>query len=180
MTRRVAGAGLSGLTLIELLVATCVAAVALAAAWPFVWNAAGAARAVDARAQAVTAGAYAVRVIGDDLAQAVRLLPTPEGRSPSESFAVLHAHPGQSPETVTIVWDRSRGVVWRKAAGTYLADRVAAFSVRYFAAEGDEVAGAALLEPAWTSRVARLEVSLCAGRGQGATTCVLTCCLGRS
>lgn len=153
-----ARAGSSGVTLIELLVAACVSAVTLAAAWSFVWNAGGTAGAVRARAHAVTAGAYALRVVGDDLTQAVRMLPTPAGRAPSESFAVLHRHPGQAPETVTVVWDGSRGVLWRKAAGTYLADRVGAFKVRYFAGDGEELTGASLLEPDWITRVARLEV----------------------
>ncbi len=174
------GARSTGLTLIELLVATCVAGVALAGAWPFVWNAGDAARTLGARAQAVTAGAYAVRVIGDDLAQAAQLLPTPAGRAPAESFAVLHRHPGEAPETVAVVWDRSRRVLWRKAAGTYLADRVGAFAVRYFAADGQELAGAALLEPGWTSRVARLEVTVGADWNGRTTTRVLNGCLGPS
>lgn len=176
--RRCAGSrssrrGSQGVTLVELLVASCVAAVALAGAWPFVWNAAHAARAMAARAQAATGGAYALRVVGDDLAQAVRLLATPGGRTPSESFAVLHRHPGEAPEAVTVVWDRSRGVLWRKAAGTYLADHVVHFAVRYFSADGDELAGACLQEPGWTARAARLEVTVAVDVDGRVTTRVL-------
>lgn len=173
-------AGESGVTLVELLIAACVAAVALAGAWPFVWNAGETARAVEARAEAVTAGAYAVRAIGDDLALAVELLPTPAGRAPSEAFAVLHRHPGEEPETVTLVWDRSRRVLWRKASGTYLADRVQAFSVRYFACDGEELVGAGLLEPDWAARVALLEVTIGATRDGHSASRVLYACLGQA
>jgi type II secretory pathway component PulJ len=178
MRRPIAGAGSSGVTLLELLIASCISAVALAGAWPFVWNAGDTARAVGARAQAATAGAYALRVVGDDLAQAVQLLPTPVGRTPSESFAVLHRHPGEAPETVTVVWDSARGVLWRKASGTYLADHVRAFAVRYFAAEGEELVGASLQAPAWMSRVERLEVTVVVDVHGRVMTRVLHRCLG--
>jgi hypothetical protein len=164
----------------ELLVATCVAAVALAGAWPFVWNAGGTARAVEARAEAVTAGAFAARVVGDDLALAVALLPTPAGRAPAEAFAVLHRHPGEGPETVTVVWDGSRRVLWRKASGTYLADRVRSFAVRYFSSDGAELAGPDFAAPDWPARVARLEVTIGAGREDHVATRVLHACLGQS
>ena len=65
----------AGLTLVELLVAACVAATALGAAWPWVWNAGATARAQVARAQAATSLSFALRIIDDDLAQATAVLP---------------------------------------------------------------------------------------------------------
>ena len=170
--------GHSGVTLVELLIATCIAAVALAGAWGWVWNAGVAARAVGARAQASTADAYAVRVIADDLAQAAGLLPAPAGRLPSEAFSLVHEHPGEPTETVTVVWDRARRVLWRKASGTYLADQVSAFSVRYFTADGSELAGASLGTVQGLARVARLEVTVCAQRDGRAAARVLHACVG--
>jgi len=165
-------------TLVELLIATCVAALALAGAWGWVWNAGAAARAAGARAQAAPAGAFAVRVMADDLAQAAGLLSTPAGRAPSEAFAILHVHPGEPPETVTIVWDRSRRVLWRKASGTYLADQVSAFEVRYFAAGGEELPGAGPDATDWPSQVARMEITVRALRDGRSVTRVLSTCLG--
>jgi type II secretory pathway component PulJ len=170
--------GTAGLTLVELLVATCVAAIALAAAWPWLWNTAGATAAVGERAQAATAGAYAVRTIADDLAQAVALLPPASGRSPGATLTLLHHHPGEIPETVTIVWDASRRVLWRKTSGTYLADQVLAFAVRYFASDGTELSGDDFLAPDWPARVARVAVEVRTARGGREVTSVLQACLG--
>ena len=168
----------SGVTLVELLVATCVAATALTGAWSWVWNAGTVARATGARAQALTADAYAVRVLRDDLAQAAGLLATPPGRTPSEAFAILHRHPGEPPETVTVVWDRSRRVVWRKASGTYLADQVSSFVVRYFTAEGAELSAVELLAPDGPQRTARVEVTVRTLRDGRSATHVLNACVG--
>ena len=38
-----------------------------------------------------------------------------------------------------MAWDPRRGVVWRKAAGSYLAEGVTSFAVRYFARDGGEI-----------------------------------------
>ena len=168
----------AGVSLIELLIATCIAAVTLAGAWGWVWNAGVTARAIGSRAQASTADDFAVRVIADDVAQAAGVLPTPAGRLPLEAFSVIHRHPGEAAETVTIVWDRARRVLWRKASGTYLADQVTGFSVRYFAADGAELAGDVLRTAQGAARVARLEVTLAGARGGRTATRVLHACVG--
>jgi prepilin-type N-terminal cleavage/methylation domain-containing protein len=152
-----------GFSLVEVLVATAITAVALAGAWPWLWNAAAASREAGSRAQVTTAEAFALRVIGDDLAQAVSLMLPPAGRSPRTTLVLSHRHPGEAPETITVVWDPVRHVLWRKTSSTYLADQVVLFDVRYFAATGEELTDADISTPGWLSRVARLTLSLRVG-----------------
>ena len=162
-----------GLTLIELLVAACVAATALGAAWPWVWNAGATARAQVARAQAATSLSFALRVIDDDLAQATAVLTPTGGRDPETALYLRHDHPGEPPETVAIVWDAPRKVLWRKASGTYLADRVDAFSVRYFRSDGTQLLGDDFAAAEWATSVARVCVSVRTRDGGAAATGVL-------
>ena len=65
----------------------------------------------------------------------------PSGRDPSRSLALVHDHAAAAAETVLIVWDPARGVVWRNASGTYLADHVTRFDVAYVLADGSLVDG---------------------------------------
>jgi hypothetical protein len=163
----------TGVTLVELLVATCVAATALGAAWPWVWNAGVAAHAQAARAQADTSAAFALRIIREDLAQATAVLAPVEGRAPGTALYLRHDHPGEPSETVAIVWDASRRVVWRKAPGTYLADRVDAFSVCYFHADGAQLLSGDFAASSWTASVARVSVSLRTRDGVGSSSATL-------
>ena len=163
----------AGVTLVELLVATCVAATALGAAWPWVWNTGVTARVQVQRAQADTSAAFALRVIRDDLAQATAVLAPREARAPETTLCLRHDHPGEPSETVTIVWDASRKVVWRKAPGTYLADRVDAFSVRYFHADGTQLMSGDFAEGDWAASVARVHVNLRTRDGDGTATATL-------
>lgn len=148
-----------GVTLMELLVAVSVSAVALAAAWPWMWNAASAARAVDGRAQAATAASFAARSIANDLELTAALLPLPAGRQPGRSLHIEHRHPGEAAEPILIVWDPARRVLWRKAAGTYLADDVESFSVTYFDRHG-VLAPAQLGAPGWQDEVVRVRADI--------------------
>jgi hypothetical protein len=163
----------AGVTLVELLVATCVAATALGAAWPWVWNAGVTAHAQTARAQSDTSAAFALRIIRDDLAQATAVLAPVEGRAPGTALYLRHDHPGEPSETVAIVWDASRRVVWRKAPGTYLADRVDAFSVCYFHADGTQLLSGDFAASSWAASVARVSVSLCTRDGVGRSSATL-------
>jgi type II secretory pathway component PulJ len=158
--RRSRGGPASGVTLVELLVATCVAAVALAGAWPWLWNIQATTDVVSARAQAGTSAAFAVRVVSDDLEQATALLVPALERSPSSALYLRHDHPGEPPETVAIVWDAARRVLWRKASGTYLADHVEDFALRYFTAGGRQLDAGDFSSSAWPALVARVSVAV--------------------
>ncbi len=133
------GAG-RGLTLVELLVAAALASGLLADAWGWVWTTAAAARRTDAGAQTVTAQAFAARMLRADLAACVGLCPPALGVCGPSRLALLCRDPLTGGDKVTVVaWDPTRGVVWRNASGSYLAERVTAFRVRYFAADGTEL-----------------------------------------
>jgi type II secretory pathway component PulJ len=152
--------GSLGVTLTELLVAVSVSTVVLGAAWPWLWAAASTARGVDGRTQAATAAAFAVRSLATDVELASALSQPPSGRSPAESICLTHSHPGEAAETVLVVWDPARRVLWRKAPGTYLADHVEAFSVEYFGADGQVFGGGDFDDPSWPSSVTRLRITV--------------------
>jgi prepilin-type N-terminal cleavage/methylation domain-containing protein len=149
-----------GFSLVELLVAASLAATLLAASWGWVWTTARAARATDARAQVATADAFAARSLRADMARCVRLATPSEGVcGPATLALALRAARDGTTEVVTVAWDARRGVVWRKASGSYLAEGVTGFSVRYFDRNGEEeapVSGA--LGPAARARVRRVVV----------------------
>ena len=150
----------AGVSLVELLVATVIAAVTLCAAWAWLWNAGGASSATVDRTRAATAAAFAARCISDDLDASASLQVPPSAYGPGRALDVTHIHPGAVPESVLIVWDPSRHVLWRKASGTYLADHVTRFAVTYYDGVGRVLSPAALESPAWPSRVARVAVEI--------------------
>ena len=147
-------------TLVELLVATCVTAVALAGAWAWLWSAGAAAGGVADRAQAATAAAFSVRSVADDLGLATSLSCPPTGMSPARALCMEHRHDGVAAETVLVAWDPARRVLWRKASGTYLADHVERFAVDYFCADGRLLGSADLTAPGWPQTVARVTVTV--------------------
>jgi type II secretory pathway component PulJ len=149
-----------GVTLTELLVAVSVSTVVLGAAWPWLWAAGRAARGVDGRTQAATAAAFAVRSLATDVELASALLQPPAGRSPADCVCLVHCHPGEAPETILVVWDPARRVLWRKAPGTYLADHVEALSLEYFGSDGQTLGRADFGDPKWPSSVARLRITV--------------------
>jgi prepilin-type N-terminal cleavage/methylation domain-containing protein len=131
---------LRGFSLVELLIAASLASALLAASWGWVWTTASAARVTDARAQGATAQAFAARMLRADLARCVGLGTPDVGIcGPTKLTLTLRDPDSGVDEVVTIAWDPGRGVVWRKAAGSYLAEGVTAFAVRYFAGDGSEV-----------------------------------------
>ncbi len=79
---------------------------------------------------------------------------------------LTHLHPGAVPESVLIVWDPARRVLWRKASGTYLADHVTRFAVTYYDEGGGVLSAADLEAPAWPSRVARVAVEVVVAVGE--------------
>jgi type II secretory pathway component PulJ len=161
--RRAGLAGLrsrAGVTLVELLVAACITSVALAGAWAWLWTAGGASRGAAGRAQAASAAAFAVRSLAEDLGMATSLACPPAGLSPDRALCIEHRHEGVPAETVLVVWDPARRVLWHKAPGTYLADHVERFAVGYFGADGRCLGAADFAAPDWPQTVARVAVTL--------------------
>lgn len=161
-----------GVTMMELLVAVSVSTIVLGAAWPWLWVAGGTARRVDGRTQAETAAAFAARSLVADVELATALLRPPGGRSPAECICLLHRHPGEAPETMLVVWDPARRVLWRKASGSYLADHVESFSLEYFGADGRALERADLDDPKWPGLVARLRISIGVSHPGGKATAI--------
>ncbi len=157
-------AGPAGFALVELLVAAAVAGVVLAAAYGWLWDVAALAARQDARAQATTIAAGCARAVAADVRGCVALAAPPAGRSPDRTLALVRHRPDAAPEDVLIVWDEARGVVWRNASGTYLADHVAAFAPAYILADGRLVPGAAMAAGDWAA-VRGVRVDLCTAVG---------------
>lgn len=148
-----------GFTLVELLVAAGIASVVLAAGFAWLWNVAALAGGADDRAQAATLAAAVSRAVAGDLHAGVSVLEPPSGRDPARSLALVHDHEASTAESVLIVWDPERGVVWRNASGTYLADHITRFSVAYVLADGSLVDGERMGPDDWTSvRAARVDL----------------------
>ena len=150
----------SGVTLVELLVATCVTAVALAGAWAWLWNAGDTASGTAGRAQAATAAAFAVRSVADELRLATALSYPPAGISPDRAICVEHRHDGVAVELVLLVWDPTRRVLWRKAPGSYLADHVERVAIDYFRSDGWRLGPGDFAVAGWPQTVARVTVSV--------------------
>ena len=151
-------------TLIEVLVAGSVAAVILAGAYGWLWNVAALAGQTDDRVQAGTLAAAAARAVGGDARAAVGVRQPPAGRDPARSLSLAHDHVDAAPESVLIIWDPVRAVVWRNASGTYIADHMTEFAVTYGLADGRWVSGAEMAALDWPS-VRRLRVELAATVG---------------
>jgi type II secretory pathway component PulJ len=150
----------AGVTLVELLVAACVTAMALSGAWAWLWSAGGAAKASAGRAQAATAAAFAVRSLADELGLATALIRPPVGMSPDRALCIEHRHDGVAAETVLVAWDPARRVLWRKTSGTYLADHVERFAVAYFRADGQPLRPADFAAAGWPQTVARIAFTI--------------------
>lgn len=158
-------------SLVELLVATAITSMILAATWGWVWNAAAAAQAVGERAQAGTSAAAAVRAVAGDIRLASVVQAPPSPLSAARALHLQHRHAGEPAESIIIAWDPDRRVLWRKAPGTYLADHVAAFAVTYLDARGEALALAeAPGDALWWRCVARVEVSVTVSSGRSTVT----------
>ena len=139
----------AGFSLVELLVASVIAGIVLSASLGWVWSVAALARAEDDRAQAATLAAAASRAVIADVRAAVGVRQPPAGRDPSLSVCVVHDHSAAAAETVLIVWDPARRVLWRNASGTYVADHVSRFAVRYVLDGARQVDGASMGAAEW-------------------------------
>lgn len=169
----------TGVSLVELLVATVIAAVALGGAWTWLWNAGVASSSTVDRSRAATAAAYAARIIADDLETSAEVQAPPAVYITSQALSLLHLHPGAAPEGVLIVWDPARRVLWRKASGTYLADHVSRFAVTYHDADGRSLTTADLETSSWPALVARVEVEIVISTGRETAGAVCDVALGQ-
>jgi prepilin-type N-terminal cleavage/methylation domain-containing protein len=153
-----------GFSLIEVLVAAFIAGLVLSAAYGWLWNVAAFAARTDDAAQAATIASAVSRAIARDVRSAVSVGEPPVGRDPSRSLVLAHDHVDVAPEAVLIVWDPARGVVWRNASGTYLADHAIQFGVSYGLADGRRLAGAEMAPRDWEGvRVVRVELVVAVG-----------------
>ena len=130
-----------GFTLIELLIGASIAAVILSAAYAWLWNIGAFADGADEGAQAATLAAAVTRAVAADIYAGVGVVEPPSGPRSLAVARALHDHVAGAPEAVLIVWDPARGVVWRNASGTYLADHVSGFDIAYALADGSLVDG---------------------------------------
>ena len=153
-----------GFTLVEVLVAVFIAGLVLSAAYGWLWNVAAFAARTDDAAQAATIASAVSRAIAGDVRAAVSVPAPPVGRDSSRSLALAHDHADVAPDVVLMVWDPARGVVWRNASGTYLADHVVRFVVSYGLADGRRLAGAEMSPRDWEGvRVVRVELAVAVG-----------------
>ena len=153
--------GASGFSLVELLVATAMAGVVLAAAYGWVWNVGSLAGTTDDRVQACTIAAALARSVTEDVGGAVKVTAPAAGRDPEGSLALVRDGVDEASEAVAIVWDPARGVVWRNASGTYVADHVRGFTVGFLLGDGRLVDGAAMGAGDWRSvRAARVALAV--------------------
>lgn len=154
----------AGFSLVELLVASVIAGIVLGASLGWVWSVAALARADDDRAQAATLAAAALRAVSADVRAAVGVVQPPAGRDLSLSLCLVHDHTATAAEGVLIVWDPARRVLWRNASGTYLADHVSRFALRYVLEGARRVDGAAMGEADWGAvRGVQVEVTTAVG-----------------
>ncbi|NLE21540.1 MAG: type II secretion system protein [Actinobacteria bacterium] len=152
-----------GFTLIELLIAAAVTGTVLAATFGWLWNVAAVAHRADDRAQATTIAAACTRAVMRDVAAAVAVGP-PTGQHPARALALRHDRPDVAEEHVLVVWDPSRGVLWRNASGTYLGDHVTGFAVAYVMDDGGLVAGGDMQAGHWAAvRGVRVDLAVTVG-----------------
>jgi prepilin-type N-terminal cleavage/methylation domain-containing protein len=124
----------AGFSLVEVLIALAIGGWLLGGAWAWLWSATRASAAAADAVEAQTSLAYARRVLLADLRAAEDLSPV----APSGVTAITLRVSSRRHEDgiVRIVWDASRGVLWRVAPGCHLADSVEAFAVSYVDASG--------------------------------------------
>jgi prepilin-type N-terminal cleavage/methylation domain-containing protein len=127
----------AGFSLVELLVATAVAAVVLTGGWAWCWSVCGSCAAGSGRLDAGSSLAFARRLSTSELRQCEGLVTTSDARCSATSIAfIVPSGDAATTELVTYVWDAGRRVLWRKASGSHLAEGVVDFSIAYFDDQG--------------------------------------------
>jgi type II secretory pathway pseudopilin PulG len=133
-----------GLTLVELVISLSICALVLASAWPWCWRVSGVAAASQRRTQVASALAYAQRTFCADVRRASSIAAPPEAECSVTKVTLEMLDPLTGVrERVTYAYDPTRHVVWRKAPGTYLVERVDACRFLFYDAGGAEIAAPA-------------------------------------
>jgi hypothetical protein len=157
----------AGVTLIELVVTLALSTIVLVAAWSWCWRVCAVQRHERARAEALSTLAFARRTIDREMRGAWGL--STDGVVPCDSASFALTLPvGSTTRTIGYAYDRRRGVLWRGAAASYVAEGVTAFAVEYRDGEGRPVLPPAggVLDARSAGRVVALHVRCsvdCAG-----------------
>jgi prepilin-type N-terminal cleavage/methylation domain-containing protein len=147
-----------GFSLVEVLVALAIGAWLLAGAWAWVWAATKASAAAADAVEAHTSLAFARRVLLADVRCAAGL--SPAAPSGATSLALDVPARRQEDGIVKIVWDASRGILWRLTPGCHLAEAVEEFAVRYVDAGGAPIPCAGTLDTSQAAAVRGLTIDL--------------------
>ena len=157
-----------GFTAVELLVACLIGALALAAAWSWLFTTVAAGGREEHRLEVETSLAFVTRLTAAELRRASLFLAAPAPGCSAHSVRFVVTDSDGSTETVAYVWNPATGVLWRKSAASHLADDVTAFSVDYFDATGAAlVPAASSLSANELSQVRRLRLSAVVSWGTG-------------
>jgi Tfp pilus assembly protein PilW len=130
----------AGLTLIELLVAICLASMILMGAWPWCWTMVRECHEKTQREQVASSLAFAGRLFTSEVRRASGL-GDEEGRgcgASSLALKVADVATGRT-ELVAYRYDPARAVLWRKAPGSYVAEGLSSCRLSYSRADGSEV-----------------------------------------
>jgi hypothetical protein len=155
--------------LVELVVACVLGALALTAAWSWLFTSSSAASRQARRLEAQTSLAFVRRISSSELRRAVVLLSAPSPGCTSSTIVFASAKSDGSTETVSYVWNPTTAVLWRKVAGSHLAGGVKAFTVEYLDETDSAVTPASgVLSQTELARVrrVRLSVTLVCGDGE--------------
>jgi len=151
-------------SLIELLVGAAIAGVVLAAAWGWLWAIGSTVARRDDGVQAGSLAAAITRGLTRDIGLATEVLRPEDGRDPAGCLLLAQDTPDEAGEKVLIAWDAARGVVWRKAPGTYLSDHVTRFAVSYMTADGRRIDASDVTVDEWPAvRLVRIEITVRVG-----------------
>jgi len=169
-----------GMSLVELLVAVALSGVIFCAAWAWFWTMSTAASTTRQRLDIVCRLAFAQRLVAADVRAAT--LVEPQSGLPTQQTGLRATLPkdGAPDDEVLYVWDARRSVLWRGAPGSYVAEGVTQFAVRYLDSAGAPFAmpadGSSPSGP--ESAVAAIEVSMTIARGRISVSRIWTVAVG--
>jgi hypothetical protein len=131
----------AGITLFEVMIAVALAACLLAAGWSWVFTVSASSRADVAVMEASSRMAFARRELTADVSCG-RLSAASPGCG-SDGLSLVVTHPGGAKELVTIHYDPTRQVVWRKTSSCHVVQGVLRFGVEYLDSGGEALSPAA-------------------------------------
>ena len=120
--------------------AASLASLLLAASWGWLWTTTAAARTSERKASSLTATGFAERMLRADLSHALRLASPAEGICSAATVSLVDVGAESGMTSITrVTWDPARDVLWRNASGSYLAEHVSGFVIRYLDGDGEEL-----------------------------------------